>query len=198
MKKQFFILLIFLGISQLNAETLVQIYPPSGFEFISGKNAVFNVFDRNKDDPIPTVYNLPIEVRQTVKKFSFADLMVAGGISFFFEDKALSSLNFSAGLTFGYGYGNKHILWFYFQENENLPFFSPTNITIYPLYEFPFAIFPWKTAVFPWKFAVDVTTELFQIRPISISLYWRVIGLYGKNKIVFGLPDVGFTLGVVF
>jgi hypothetical protein len=196
MKKQFFILLVFIGISQLGAETLVQIYPPSGFEFISGKNAVLYRFERNEDDPIPAIFNLPVEVRQTVKKFSFADLMVAGGISLFFEDKALSSLNFSGGLTFGYGYNIEHILWIYFYEKN--PFFAPINITLYPLYEFPFAIFPWKTAIFPWKFAVDITVELFQLKHLSINSYGRIIGLYGKNKVAFGLPDVGLTVGVVF
>ena len=189
MKKYFFIFLIFLGISQLGAETLVQIYPPSLFGFVSGRLAVFNLLEgngRNKDDPMPAIYNLPVEVRQIVKKFSFADLMVTGGLSFFFEDKELSSLNFSGGLTFGYGYENKNLL------------FHTTNITIYPLYEFPFATFHGKKALLPWKFAIDVTLELFQIRPISISFYGRVIGLYGKKQVVLGLGDIGLTAGVVF
>jgi len=130
---------------------------------------------------------LPIEVRQTIAKFSFADLMAACGLSFYYENRVLSSINLSGGLTFGYGY----------HENENFFIFQSTNITIYPIYEFPLAIFC-KTPVIPWKFALDLSFEIIQLRRVSLNTYFRVIGLYGKNGVVVGLPDVGFTLGWVF
>jgi len=189
MKKQIFILLIFFGISQLGAETLLQIYPPSWFEFVSGKRAVLNLLTGNENDTIPAIYNLPIEVRKTVAEFSFADLMVAGGLSFFFQDKALSSLNFSAGLTFGYGYK---------RENEYFFLFRNTNITIYPLYEFPLTISPRKTPGIWWKLAIDMSFELIQLRPVNISMYSRIIGLYAKDRIAFGLGDFGLTVGWLF
>jgi hypothetical protein len=189
MKKQFFILLIFLGMSQLNAETVVQIYPPSLFEFVSGRKAFLNVFIGNENAPMPSIFNLPVEVRQTIKGFSFADLMIAGGVSFYFEDRTLNSINLSSGLTFGYGYK---------QENEYFPIFRNANLTIYPLYEFPLVIFYNKTPGIWWKFAIDMSFELIQIRPISISMYLRGIGIYAKDSIWLGLFDCGLTVGWVF
>jgi hypothetical protein len=189
MKKLFLIILFFLEISQINAETLVQIYPPSCFGFISGRKAFLNVLIRNENDPMPSIFNLPVEVRQTIKGFSFADLMVAGGVSFYFEDSTLNSINLSSGLTFGYGYK---------QENEYFPIFRNANVTIYPLYEFPLVIFYNKTPGIWWKFAVDMSFELIQIRPISISMYLRGIGIYAKDRIWLGLFDCGLTAGVIF
>jgi len=187
MKKQIFILLFFIGISQLGAETNVQIYLPSMFEFVSGKNTVLNVYKGN--DHIPKMFNLPIDVRQTIAKFNFADLMYAGGLSFYFEDDALISLNLSAGLTFGYGYE---------VENEYFFIFRNTNFTIYPLYEFPLALSSDKTPGLWWKFAFDICIELIKVRPISISMYGRLIGLYFKDGIGLIYGDCGLTVGWVF
>jgi len=189
MKKQIFILLIFFGISQLGAETLVQIYLPSLFEFVSGRNTVLNVFKRNENEPIPKMFNLPIDVRQTIAKFNFADLMFAGGLSFYFEDNALTSINLSTGLTFGYGYE---------LENEYFFIFRNTNFTIYPLYEFPLALSSDKTPSLWWKFAIDMCFKLIQVRHLSISMYIRETGIYAKDGIVWFLPDCGLTLGWVF
>jgi hypothetical protein len=189
MKKYIFILLLFLGIFQLGAETVVQIYPPSLFEFVAGRNTIINVFKRNENDPRPSMFDLPIDVRQTIAGFNFADLMVAGGLSFYFEDNALNALNLSAGLTFGYGYK---------RENEYFFLFRNTNLTIYPIYEYPISVSPDKIPGLYWKFAVDMGFELIQVRPLSISMYYRVIGLYAKNSIGMIYGDVGLTLGLVF
>jgi len=197
MKKKMFIFLIFFAISQLGAETLVQIYPPSWFGIISGTHIIYNGFERNEDDAVYATYNLPIEIRQTIAKFSFADLMIAGAWSFYSENMLLKSINLSGGLTFGYGY------------NGIKPFFRNSNITIYPIYEFPVVIIPWETPEYRWKFAVDISWELIQLKqdpnkisenqvsPISISVYVREIGIYAKNPRI-GVPDVGLTLGFVF
>jgi hypothetical protein len=197
MKKQVFIFLALLGTSKLGAETLIQYCLPTLFGFVSGRLEVLNVFDRNEGDPMPVIYSLPFEIRQTIAKFPVADLMAAGGLSFYFEDKALTSINLSGGLTFGYGY----------HENEHFLIFRNMNITLYPLYEFPLAV-SGGSPIFPWKFAIDLSFELMQIQPkslkfghitpISISLYAREMGVYGKNRVLFFLPDCGLTIGLVF
>lgn len=193
MKKQFLVFLIFLGLSQLNAETLLQVYPSSWFELITGRHTMLNTF--KKEEKPKVTFNTAIEIRQTVVKSSFADLMVAGGLSFYFENYEhwkLRSVNLSTGLTFGYGY------------NEKKRFFKNANITIYPLYEFSPVVF-WKT-LYPWKFALDINWELIQFRPsgpevrqfkpLSINLYVRTIGVYTENGIrVPHVPDFGLTLG---
>jgi len=198
MKKQAFIILIFLGMSQISAETLVQIYPPSLIQFVSGKYAMFNSFREDtfsniKDDTFSkesgyTMFNLPIEVRQTIVEFSFADLMSASGLSFFFENNALSSINLSAGLTFGYGYNRNKECFFY-----------KLNITIYPLYELPL-IMILKTPRFHWKFAFDTNLELLQLRHLSINAYLRAVCFF-THETTSGFmffPDVGLTAGWVF
>jgi len=187
MMKKFFPVLFFLGISQLYAETLVQVYFPSFCEFVSGKYPVFSSFKENEVE-YDSLYNFPIEIRQTVAKFSFADLMFTGGLSFYFENKDLSSVNLSSGLTFGYGY-HKNVDYFFVFRN--------TNITIYPIYEFPLAIF-WKTPNFPWKFALDINFEIIKLKPVSFNIYLREIGLYTRKGPRLGLPDFGFTVGWVF
>jgi hypothetical protein len=196
MKKTIFILLIFLGMSQLGAETLFQIYPPSWFGLVSGTNIKYNGFERDEGESIPVTYNFPIEIRQTIVKSSFADLMIACMWSFYSENILISSVNLSGGLTFGYGYdGIKS-------------FFRNTNITIYPIYECPI-IFS-GTPEYRWKFALDISWELIQLRskasyskledqisPVSISVYIREIGIYAKN-LRWGIPDVGLVLGLIF
>jgi len=193
MKKRIFILLILFGMSQLYAETLFQIYPPSWFGLVSGRNTMFSGFEENEDEP--KTYNLPIEIRQTLAKSSVADLMFTGGLSFYSEKNTLSSVNLSSGLTFGYGY------------NGNKRFFRNANITIYALYEFPLAIF-WRTPSYPWKYALDINWELMNVRPdpndsskkyqfppISINLYIRTIGTYTKDGPWVSIPDAGLTIG---
>jgi hypothetical protein len=198
-KKQLFIILIFLGISQLGAETLLQIYPPSFFGFISGKNNKYNGLEKNENDAIDfiTVYNFPIEIRQTIAKSSIADLMIVGGLSFSSDALLLlvNSVSFSAGLSFGYGY------------YEIKPFFRTANITLYPLYEYPFLFA--ESPIYKWKFAMDISWELLQLKhntsnfeqsknaPLNISLYIREIGIYEKNYVWFGLPDVGLIVGLL-
>jgi hypothetical protein len=195
MKKQFLIILFFLGISQLNAETVVQIYPPSWFGLVSGENIKYSGFENSDDVPSPVTYNLPIEIRQTIVKSSIADLMLAGGLSFYSENILLRSINLSGGFTFGYGY------------NGIKRFFRNSNITIYPIYEYPLVILPWGTPEYRWKFALDISWEIIQLRsdskfenqisPISISVFIREIGIYKKNH-VWGVPDVGLVLGLLF
>jgi hypothetical protein len=184
MKKQVLVLLALLGTSQLEAETLAQVYFPF-FGLLSLSSSDYSIFG---------IYKLPLEIRQTIAKFPFADLMVTGGLSFYFEDKALRSINLSAGLTFGYGY----------HENEHFLIFRLMNITLYPLYEFPLAI-SGKTPV--CLFAIDFSTELMQIQPkslkfghttpISCSTYLRGVGVYIENR-VFVLPYWGISIGFIF
>jgi len=184
MKRYIFILLTFLGLSQLYAETLIQVYFPSFCEFVSGKHPVFSLF-KETDVDYDSLYNFPIELRQTMARFSFADLMFTGGLSFYFENKVLSSVNLSGGLTFGYGYS---------QDEDHI---LNINMTIYPIYEFPLAIF-WKTPYVPWKFALDINWEIIQLRPISLNMFIRGIGLYTTKGPRLGLPDFGLTVGWVF
>jgi hypothetical protein len=193
MKKLFLIILFFLEISQINAETFVQIYPPSLLQFVSGKYALFNTFREDKlsitlGESGYTMFNLPIEIRQTIASFSFADLMTAGGLSFYFEDNKLSSINLSVGLTFGYGYN---------RDKEN--FFGKLNVTIYPLYECPFVIIN-GTPKFPWKFALDTNLELLRLGHISINVYARAVSFFTSDAVsgFMFFPDTGLTVGWVF
>ncbi|MDR0322783.1 MAG: hypothetical protein LBI28_14910 [Treponema sp.] len=201
MKKYFYFFVLLGIIPQLSAETLVQIYPPSWLEVVSGKYALFNTFREGTLDTISketfhsdesgyTMFNLPIEIRQTVVEFSAENSLLAdGGLSFYFENGALSSINISAGLTFGYGYN----------RNNAIFFLRRFNVTIYPLYEFPLAIF-WKTPKFPWKFALDIGWEFLQLGPVSISVYARAV-CWLTSDAVSGftfLPDFGLTVGWVF
>jgi hypothetical protein len=199
MKKQIFILLFSFGISQLGAETLLQIYPPSLLQFVSGKYAIYNTFREDTLETITddtfskesgyTMFNLPIEIRKTIASFSFADLMITSGSSFYFENNALSSINMSLGLTFGYGYN---------KDKEYL-FGNKLNTTIYLLYEYPFFAFK-GTPKFPWKFALDINLELLRLGPISINVYVRAVYFF-TNENVSGLivyPDIGLITGWVF
>jgi len=198
MKKQIFILLFFIGISQLGAETLLQIYPPSLIQFVSGKYAIHNTlredtFETIIDDTFSkesgyTMFNLPIEIRKTIANFSFADLMITSGSSFYFENNALSSINMSLGLTFGYGY-----------NIDEESFFGKLNVTIYPLYEYPFVAFK-ETPKFPWKFALDINLELLRFGHISINVYGRAV-CFLTHETVSGFmffPDIGLITGWVF
>ncbi|MDR2965151.1 MAG: hypothetical protein LBU88_05190 [Treponema sp.] len=197
MKKCIFICLVLLSVNELSAETLLQIYPPSLIQYVSGKRAMYNTFRKDSLDEISeatfseseyTMFNLPIEIRQTVVEFSTVDSMVAGGLSFYFENNALSSINLSTGLTIGYGY------------NRNKDYFSlRLNITIYPLYEFPLNIF-WRTPKFPWKFALDTNIELLQIGPVSINAYLRLIcsPTSEAGSGIMYYPDIGLTAGWLF
>jgi hypothetical protein len=199
MKKQIFILLIFFGISQLGAETLLQIYPPSLLQFVSGKYAIHNTLREDTFETIIdetfskesgyTTFNLPIEIRKTIVSFSFADLMITSGSSFYFENNALSSINMSLGLTFGYGY----------KKDKEYLFGNKLNTTIYLLYEYPFLAFK-ETPKFPWKFALDMNLELLRLGDISINLYCRAVCFF-TNEAASGFmffPDIGLITGWVF
>jgi len=88
------------------------------------------------------IYNFPVELRRTITEIKFdgrpgvADLIFAGAASFFFENDSLSSVNLSAGLTFGYGY-----------NINKLYDGGRFAVTFFPIYEFPLAIF-WNPRIF--------------------------------------------------
>jgi len=195
MKKHIFALLFFLGLSQLHAETLLQIYP------LSFSNTLL-FFDELKQKE-PLTFTLPIEIRQTIVKFSSADLLFAGGLNFMYSEKTLY-VKMNSGLTFGYGY----------HENENYPsFFRNMNITVYPIYMSSLVIlYPFKPTFFGeirnniWTFAIDVNWEMFQLRPsnseqrqflpVSVNFYIRALGLLNKEPSLFVVvPDFGITVG---
>ena len=196
--KNIFILLTIFYISPLNAQTLIQYYPPSLYQNISGKYTFFNSSMNDtfgnirektySDNSGYTMFNIPIEVRHTVTEFPAGDLMIAGGLSLYYENWKFSSLNLSLGLTFGYGYN---------RNKQN--FFNRLNFTLYPLYDFPLTVH-WNKFKFPWKAALGLNWELIRIKFISINIYNRSI-IFLTSEIDSGYfyrTDFGLTAGIVF
>ncbi|MCL2801125.1 MAG: hypothetical protein FWD28_05140 [Treponema sp.] len=197
MKKCIFIIFALLNVSLLNAETQLLVYPPSFAQFVSGKHVLYNSFREGTLDTIRqdtfskesgyTMYNFPIEIRKTIIEISDYYFMGSGGLSFYFEDGNLSSINISAGITFG------SII------NRNGVFLNRLHVTLYPLYEFPMT-FLWKTAKFPWKFTVDFGCEIIRIGSINLTAYTRVVCFFTSDTVsgFMGFPDVGLAVGWIF
>ena len=187
----------------LEATTVIQVYPTFGGP-VFGRLAAANTFEGSPilDDAFDAMeagkysaYNLPIEIRRTIAEIDVgsspwvADLMFAGGASLFFENGAFSSVNLSAGLTFGYGY-----------DRNKLYDGGRVNVTLFPVYEFPLAIF-WKTPHFPWKFATEVAAEILRIGPVSFGGYARGVMFptrhYSKKGFA-SLISMGLSVGAAF
>ena len=213
MKKTLLVLLVLIALPRAvpaETRTVIHLYPPpfTLLKSFSGGRVMMNTFEGSPGVLVDfraavdrgefSVFNLPIEALFTITDLrnsaAFggtvnAEIMAAGGMSFYFENGALSSVNLSGGAAFGYGYNRNVSAW-----PERL------IVTLYPVYEFPLAIF-WKKPHFPWKAAADFRYEFFRSGPVVAGIYFRMImfptGKYHEDG-VYGDADAGLSLGWIF
>jgi len=213
MKKALLVLFAMLALPQMataETSTVVHLRPPffSLAQHATGGRVMMNTFEgspgvlwdfrRAVDNGDFSVFLFPIELRRTIADLRnsplFVDtmrayVMFAGEASLYFENGVFSSVNLSAGITFGHGYSSNVDHWM-----------ERFIVTLYPIYEFPLAIF-WKTPHFPWKQAFELSYEFLRVGPVVAGAYVRSIFFPTRGyheESIYGDMDLGFSIGWVF
>ncbi|GHU03232.1 hypothetical protein FACS1894147_06800 [Spirochaetia bacterium] len=172
----------------LRGDIAVQYYPPSAGEIDTEKAWVIHRFEGSETT---NHWLIPLEVKYAFTRIGESSfyLFGDGGISFYFEDSGLASINTSLGIGVNWSL-----------DKEGLRALKGTYITLYPLCEFPVFAFG-KTAIHPWKFAAEIglAGDLLPL-PIYISVYIRAVFFPTYTDAVIGSAPhgLGLTIGWLF
>jgi hypothetical protein len=162
---------------------------PSLSGLVNGEGSEVNQLSDN----VKERWLLPfVGTKIAICKIGESSFFITGGFSLYFEDKGLEEgLELaSVNSTLGFGITMPY--------NEELHLAGLSLFTVYPMYDFPFAVIE-GTPKQLWKFAVDIidiAVTTIPRTPFFISLYWRLIFfMQDKQLHIAGAGDVGITLG---